>query len=135
MMKKLLGILLIISLFLSGCCEERNAYKQFNLGVMYDQGKGVEQDYKQAVYWYKKSAEQGYANAQYNLGVRYYNGDGVTRDIVKSYMWVSISAYSGHLQASKGKDLISKKMTSEQITQAQGMARKWVEKFEKRKKE
>jgi TPR repeat protein len=31
----------------------------------------VSKDAKQAVYWYKKAAEQGYAGAQYNLGVMY----------------------------------------------------------------
>ena len=30
--------------------------------------KGVEKDYKQAIEWWKKSAEQGNANAQFNLG-------------------------------------------------------------------
>ena len=29
--------------------------------------------YKEAVKWYAKAAEQGYANAQYNLGIMYYN--------------------------------------------------------------
>ena len=31
---------------------------------MYDQGKGVTQDYKEAVEWYPKAAEQGDANGQ-----------------------------------------------------------------------
>ncbi|SVE06100.1 uncharacterized protein METZ01_LOCUS458954, partial [marine metagenome] len=29
-----------------------------NLGVMYDNGQGVPQDYKEAVRWYLKSAEK-----------------------------------------------------------------------------
>ena len=35
---------------------------------MYDQGLGVSQDNEQAVAWYRKAADQGYAVAQYNLG-------------------------------------------------------------------
>ena len=31
---------------------------------MYDNGQGVPQDYKQAVKWYTKAAEQGDADAQ-----------------------------------------------------------------------
>ena len=31
---------------------------------MYDNGEGVEQDFKKAVYWYRKAAEQGDAEAQ-----------------------------------------------------------------------
>ena len=37
-------------------------------GNKYYFGRGVERDYKQAVEWYKKSAEQGNAVAQHNLG-------------------------------------------------------------------
>jgi TPR repeat protein len=36
---------------------------QFNLGNMYNYGKGVIQDYNQAVYWYRKAAEQGNVDA------------------------------------------------------------------------
>jgi TPR repeat protein len=34
----------------------------------------VLKDYKQAVYWYQKAADQGYAEAQSILGVMYANG-------------------------------------------------------------
>ena len=47
---------------------------------MYDNGRGVLQDYKEAVKWYRLAAEQGNANAQYNLGVMYDNGEGVPQD-------------------------------------------------------
>ncbi len=42
---------------------------QYNLGVMYANGQGVPKDEKQAVVWYRKAAEQGYADAQHNLGL------------------------------------------------------------------
>ena len=45
--------------------------------VMYINGHGVDVNYKKAIEWYKKAAEQGHADAQYNLGVMYENGDGV----------------------------------------------------------
>ena len=38
---------------------------------MHSKGQGVPQDYKEAVKWYRLSAEQGDAQAQYNLGVMY----------------------------------------------------------------
>ena len=34
---------------------------QYNLGLMYDKGQGVPQDYKEAVKWTRLSAEQGNA--------------------------------------------------------------------------
>jgi TPR repeat protein len=40
----------------------------------------VLKDYKQAVYWCQKSADQGYAKAQSNLGIAYTIGKGVLKD-------------------------------------------------------
>ena len=51
-----------------------DAKAQLNLGNAYSNGKGVEQSYSQAVYWWKKAAEQGNVVAQYNLGIAYYDG-------------------------------------------------------------
>ena len=44
--------------------EQGDAFSQFNLGVMYDNGLGVTENNKEAVKWYKLSAEQGKASAQ-----------------------------------------------------------------------
>jgi len=41
---------------------------QFRLGVMYEQGKSVPQDYTEAANWYRRSADQGYGQGQNNLG-------------------------------------------------------------------
>jgi TPR repeat protein len=61
---------------------------------MYANGKGTSKDAKQAVYWYKKAAEQGYAGAQYNLGVMYANGEGALQDLSKAKYWIK-KAYEG----------------------------------------
>ena len=42
---------------------------QYNLGNMYEQGLGVRQDHAEAEGWWRKAAEQGYAEAQNSLGV------------------------------------------------------------------
>ena len=47
---------------------------------MYDNGLGVPQDYKEAVKWYRLSAEQGHASAQINLGNMYAEGQGVLQN-------------------------------------------------------
>ena len=49
--------------------EQGDARAQFNLGLMYDNGEGVPQDYKSALKWYTLAAEQGHADALYNLGL------------------------------------------------------------------
>ncbi len=40
---------------------------QIYLGLMYSTGKGVTQDYQQAIYWYRKAAEQGSEIAKDNF--------------------------------------------------------------------
>ena len=47
----------------------------------YDNGEGLEQDFKEAVKRYQKAADQGDAEAQMNLGGMYENGQGVEQDL------------------------------------------------------
>ncbi len=47
---------------------------QFKIGFMYYQGRGVPQDYREAVKWTLLSAEHGEPNAQGLLGLMYLNG-------------------------------------------------------------
>ncbi len=44
-------------------------------------------DYKQAIKWYSKAAEQGYAPAQYNLGIMYREGEGTPQDYKQAIKW------------------------------------------------
>ena len=46
-----------------------DATAEYNLGSMYYKGEGVIKDYKEAVKWFTKAAEQGFAMAQFTLGV------------------------------------------------------------------
>ena len=41
--------------------EENNADAQIRLGMMYNEGLGVKQDYAEAARWYKLAAAQSYA--------------------------------------------------------------------------
>ena len=47
--------------------NENEANSQAFLGELYQYGEGVTKDYKLALDWYTKSAEQGYGNAIQNL--------------------------------------------------------------------
>ena len=75
--------------------EQGHADAQYNLGVMYNNGQGVTQDYAEAMRWFRKAAEQGWAEAQYNLGVMYNNGQGVTQDYVQAAKWYRKAAEQG----------------------------------------
>ncbi len=105
--------------------DQGNADAQYNLGVMYDKGRGVTQDYAAAVRWYRKAAEQNHADAQTILGFMYEKGRGVTRDYVQAHMWYNLARARGQKIARKNRDRLAKQMTPEQIGEARRLAREW----------
>ena len=56
-------------------------------------------NYTEAVKWYRKAAEQGFANAQYNLGYCYAHGEGVTQDYYEAVKWYRKAAAQGFARA------------------------------------
>ena len=106
--------------------EQGHAGAQFNLGVMYDNGKGVVQDDKTAVKWYTLAAEQEHARAQFNLGVMYEGGEGVPKDDIYAHMWYNIAAVSGHEDAAKNREIIAGEMTFADISAARKLARECI---------
>jgi uncharacterized protein len=64
--------------------EQGNTHAQTGLGVMYEHGQGVPQDFAQALIWYSKAVDQGDPNAQSNLGTMYANGWGVPQDYAQA---------------------------------------------------
>ena len=79
--------------------EQGDVFAQAILGLMYDIGQGVAQDYKEAMKWYTKAAEQGDANAQYSLGLMYNNGEGATQDYKEAMKWYTKAAEQGYAGA------------------------------------
>jgi TPR repeat protein len=62
---------------------------------MYFNGFGVQQNYAQAVAWFKKAAQQGSANAESNLGYMYSKGLGVALDAELAHAWLKKAASHG----------------------------------------
>ncbi|MDE0472769.1 MAG: hypothetical protein OXH57_12600 [Ekhidna sp.] len=56
----------------------------------------IAKDYRQALYWYQKRAEQGDASAQYNLGGMYYKGEDTLKDYQQALYWYRKSAEKGN---------------------------------------
>ena len=59
-------------------------------------------DEVEAVKWYRKAAEQNFADAQYDLGFCYANGQGVAKDYVEGYKWMLLAAAQGNEEAKRG---------------------------------
>ena len=105
--------------------DQGEVQAQYCLGMMYYRGEGVPQDYVQAAKWYRLAADQGYAHAQANLGLKYSNGRGVPQDYVQAHKWYNLAAAQGDAVGAKNRDLVAKRMTPQQIAQAQELARNW----------
>ena len=63
--------------------------------------------------------------AQHLLGVLYDSGRGVPQDYIQAHMWYNLATSNGQEGAAKDRDLIAEKMPSEQIAEAQRLAREW----------
>ena len=50
------------------CFSQNNPVGQSGLGLMYLHGKGVNKDYKKALDYFKKAAEQSWVDGQLQLG-------------------------------------------------------------------
>ena len=72
---------------------------QYSLGDCYYYGWGVAEDEEEAVKWYRKAAEQGYAGAQNDLGLCYKNGYGVEKNAAKAVEWYRKAAEQGEMHA------------------------------------
>jgi TPR repeat protein len=75
--------------------EEGLAIAQFNVGLMYDLGQGVPQNYPAAVKWYRRAADQGRDDAQYQLGHLYYKQN----DYAEAAKWFHLAAGQGRADA------------------------------------
>ena len=76
-----------------------DAASQFSLGKCYESGKGVEQDFSEAIAWYRKAAEQGHADAQNALANAYAYGIHVPQDYDEAVQWYVKAADQGHVDA------------------------------------
>ncbi len=68
--------------------EGGNAEIQFQLAMIYDDGKLVPRDFAKALHWYKKAAINDYEEAQFILGYFYCRGIGVLKDKEISNEWL-----------------------------------------------
>jgi TPR repeat protein len=74
---------------------------QTTIGNRYKTGEGAVKNYEEAVNWYRKAAEQGFAGAQNNLAVMYEKGLGVPKDDSEAAKWYQRAAEKQDAEAAK----------------------------------
>jgi len=110
------------------------AQAQYNLGVMYGNGRGVTKDYSKAIKWWNLAADQGNGKAQINLGWMYEMGKGVPKDAQKAANWYQLASNQGHAKAQEKLNLLLNK-TKEHLQENTASSRKFKSLKEKSSKE
>ncbi|MBL9143447.1 MAG: sel1 repeat family protein [Verrucomicrobiaceae bacterium] len=66
------------------------------LGILYEEGEGLGQDFKKAAEWQLRASEKGLAEAQMRLALLYDQGKGVEKDEAAAAEWAMQAATQGH---------------------------------------
>jgi uncharacterized protein len=106
--------------------DQGGANVKYSLGYMFENGKGVPQDYAEARMWYRKAADQGHADAQHNLGSMYENRKGVPQDFTEAVKWYRKAADQGYADAQYSLGVMYEK--GQGVPQDNTEAMKWYRK-------
>lgn len=79
--------------------DRGNAAAQYNVGIIYFDGKGVPRDVKKAFKWLRIASHQKHKKAQNKLAAMYASGIGIDQDYVKAFQWYQKAAGLGLAEA------------------------------------
>lgn len=74
---------------------------QYEVGMAYLKGLGVQADMKLAAKWLRRAAMNDHADAQYQLSQLYRDGVGIEKNRKRALEWLKIAASAGVLEAQK----------------------------------
>ncbi|MEE9446535.1 MAG: hypothetical protein V3V09_01125 [Arenicellales bacterium] len=78
---------------------EGSAEAQYNLGVLYLEGRGIERSPEQARIWFLRAADNNQVEAQFNLGHMSLNGMATEKDVDEALSWWQKAAEGGYAAA------------------------------------
>ncbi len=108
--------------YLADAAVQGQPQAQFLLAECFSNGHGVTKNPIWAARWYGKAAAQGHRDAQFAYGVAHAAGLGLPPNTVAGHVWLSLAAAQDHAKAKKVGAAIAKKMTLEQIQEAESKA-------------
>ena len=106
--------------------EQGDAKAEANLGRLYSHGQGVQQDYVEALRWYRKAAEQGDTNGEDGLAYMYSHGQGVPQDYPEALIWYRKAAEQGDAKAENAIALLYSE--GQGVSQGYAEALRWYHK-------
>jgi len=69
-----------------------NVKAMYDVGKLYERGRGVQKDISKAAKWFQKAATAGNASAQARLGILYFEGRGVKQNFQKALKLLNAAA-------------------------------------------
>ncbi len=72
---------------------------EYLLGYLYGAGQGVKQSDADALEWFRRSAEHGFADGQLALSGMYYHGRAVSKDPQAALVWLRRAAEQNHAES------------------------------------
>lgn len=112
--------------------KQGNAAAQYQMGLIYNNGDGVPQNYRDALVWFRRAAERGHVDAQIELGRMFLHGKGVRQDNVMAYVWLNLAVAQGDDElglGEKGRRLAELNLSSQQLQRAQRLSREYHRKY------
>jgi putative methionine-R-sulfoxide reductase with GAF domain len=103
-----------------------DAAAQYSLGVHYAVGDQVSQDYREAMDWFRQSAEQGNVRARGKMAALFWAGRGVPRDYSKAYFWALLAQAGGDKDAEIFIADCAPHLSHTQIVAEQEQAERWL---------
>ena len=70
---------------------------QYNTGVNYYIGRGIDKDLEKAVYWYQMASEEGHSKAPFNIGIIYANGEVTDKDLTLALEFAAALGRTGEI--------------------------------------
>jgi TPR repeat protein len=104
--------------------ERGEVEAQFNLALMYVQGKGVLRDQAAALTWFRRAAEKSHAGAQYHLGVRLHcvsKGSPEPQSAalrIEAFQWLRLAEAQSYPGAAAALEFVVLAMTRKEVSEA-----------------
>ena len=106
--------------------EAGNAEAQFNLGEMHYLGRGMDQNYPEAMTWFLQAARGGNGMACLRLGMMFSSEQGVELDFVEAYKWIRLAQARDTKNAELARAALVKRLSAEEIVEAERLAEAWA---------
>ena len=81
---------------------------QYNTGVNYSIGRGINKDVEKAVYWYQRANEQGHSKAPFNIAIFYVDGINTDPDPELALEYFLVAEERGNKHAKEFLDKLRK---------------------------